>query len=432
MNICRTIVGITLAAALLAACSPDELPLLGGQPHGAGERPAPTSAAPPRAGEPPSSTPGAASRASEGAAPTPAAPLPTMAPVPTIAPALRNALEEEQQLLVELYKRVNPSVVSITTVGRHPAVGGGNVPEGDIPLGQGSGFLFDDQGHIVTNNHVVEDGDAFTVRFADGTALEARLIGRDPGSDLAVIKVDELPPNTAPLPLADSRTVEVGQTAVAIGNPFGLQNTLTTGVISGVGRTLAGPQSGQGGRFSIPNVIQTDAAINPGNSGGPLLNVRGEVIGVNTAIRSESGTFEGVGYAVPANAVARVVPALIRDGSYAHPWMGIAMYTIDPITARQLGLPVRQGVLVTSVQPGSPAERAGLRAGQQSAQAGGRTLAPDGDIIIAIEGQPVRTSDDLISYLELETSVGQRVTLTVVRDGAEQAVPLVLGSRPGT
>jgi 2-alkenal reductase len=345
-------------------------------------------------------------------------------------PGLTNALEEEQQLLIELYRRANPAVVAIEVIGEHPSVDGS--PSGQrIPLGQGSGWLYDDQGHIVTNNHVVEDGGAFQVRFSDGSIVEARVVGRDPGSDLAVLKIDELPPETAPLPLGDSRQVLVGQTAIAIGNPFGLQNTLTVGVVSGIGRSLSGPQSPQGGRFSIPNVIQTDAAINPGNSGGPLLNVRGEVIGVNTAIRSETGRFEGVGYAVPANAVRRIAPALIAEGRYQHPWMGIAMYEVEPLFAREFQLPVRQGVLVTDVQRGSPADRAGLRVGERQGEYAGRQLPVDGDIIIAIKVQPVRTSDELISYLELEASVGDTVTFTVVRDGQEQPVPLTLGARPG-
>jgi 2-alkenal reductase len=245
-----------------------------------------------------------------------------------------------------------------------------------------------------------------------------------------VLKVDELPPGTAPLPLADSRGVEVGQTAIAIGNPFGLQNTLTVGVVSGLGRSLDGPRSLQGGRFSIPNVIQTDAAINPGNSGGPLLNIHGEVIGVNTAIRSDSGTFQGVGYAVPANAVGRVVPALIRDGRYVHPWMGIAMRSIDPLFARHFELPVRQGVLITEVQGGSPADQGGLRGGARTGDYGGAQVPYDGDIVTAIDTQLVRASDDLLGYLEVEASVGDTVTLTILRDGQEQKIEITLAARP--
>jgi 2-alkenal reductase len=357
-------------------------------------------------------------------------PLPSAAPVATIAPALTNALEEEQNLLIELYRRNNPAVVSIEIIGSHPAVTQGTAPE-TIPLGQGSGFLFDDQGHIVTNNHVVEEGSSFQIRFADGTLAEATLVGADPGSDLAVLKVNELPTGTAPLTLADSRKVQVGQTAVAIGNPFGLQNTLTVGVVSGVGRSLTGPASQSGGRFRIPNVIQTDAAINPGNSGGPLLNVRGEVIGVNTAIRTESGIFEGVGYAIPSNAVSRIIPALIKDGRYLHPWMGIGMQDVDPLLAKHFNLAVRQGVLVTEVQPASPASKAGLHGGTQIGDYAGGRIPYDGDIVIAIDGMKVFNADDLVSYLELNTSVGDIIEMTVNRNGQEQRLQMTLGSRPG-
>jgi|HigsolmetaAR201D_1030396.scaffolds.fasta_scaffold04827_5 2-alkenal reductase len=355
-------------------------------------------------------------------------PLPTTAPAPTLEPALTSALEEQQRLLVELYRRVNLSVVSIEVAGQLSARDGQPFGQ-DVPFGQGSGFLYDDQGHIVTNNHVVDDANLFQVNFADGSVIEARLIGRDPGSDLAVLKVDELPPGAVPLRLADSNKVEVGQTAIAIGNPFGLQNTLTVGVISGLGRSLSGPASSQG-RFSIPNVIQTDAAINPGNSGGPLLNIYGEVIGINTAIRSQSGTFEGVGYAVPSNAVARVVPALIRDGSYAHPWMGIVMRSVTPLLSNHFNLAARQGVLIIEVQANSPADKAGLRGGKTDGVYAGINILYDGDIVIAVDEKKVLSSDDLLSYLELETSVGDTVMLTVLRDGEQIQLPLTLGARP--
>ncbi|PMP81869.1 MAG: 2-alkenal reductase [Roseiflexus castenholzii] len=355
------------------------------------------------------------------------APLPAQAPLPTLPPELTNPLEAEQAALTALYRQVNPAVVSIEVVADHPPVGGAPFT---VPTSQGSGFLFDDQGHIVTNNHVVENGAKFQVRFSDGTVVMARLVGSDPGSDLAVLKVDALPPGAAPLPLADSRTVEVGQRAIAIGNPFGLRNTLTVGVVSGIGRSLSGPTSNNGGRFRIPNIIQTDAAINPGNSGGPLLNIYGEVIGVNTAISSGSGAFEGVGYAVPSNAVSRVVPALIRDGRYDHPWMGIGMRDVDPLLADSLNLPARQGVLITEVVPDSPAARAGLRSGTQIVSVGERELRIGGDIIIAINGQPVRDSDELVSYLELETSVGDTVMMTVQRGDRQEQITMTLGARP--
>lgn len=364
---------------------------------------------------------------------TPATPLPTIPPLPTITADLSTAVSERDQLLVELYERANPAVVRIEVMNAATA----DLPEDHPPLpfrprmpfSQGSGFLFNDQGYIVTNQHVVENARDLVVSFFDGSTTTARVIGSDPGSDLAVIKVDELPAGVAPLPLGDSRSVRVGQTAVAIGNPFGLQNTLTVGVISGLGRSLSGPQTSRG-TFSIPNVIQTDAAINPGNSGGPLLNVRGEVIGVNTAIRSDDGSFAGVGYAVPSSAVARIVPVLIAEGRYNHPWVGVSMTPIDPLLSRQFDLTVNRGVLVVDVQSGSPAARAGLRAGTRQVEYNGLPLTLGGDIIIAINDQPVLRSEDLISYLALETSVGDTITLTIVRNGEETQVPITLAARP--
>jgi 2-alkenal reductase len=414
MHLARTALLLPVILLLLSACSVFGVPL-------------------PDVAQPTAVPPATIAAAEPTTFPSPrptAAPLPTTAPVATLAPEFTNALEEEQAILTELYRRINPAVVSIEVVADHPPIEGGVAP-GPIRFGQGSGFLIDDQGYLVTNNHVIEGASAFQVRFSDGSIVDAVLIGGDEGSDLAVLKVNELPPGVAPLQLADSREVVVGQTAIAIGNPFGLQNTLTVGVVSGVGRSLAGPASPRGGRFSIPNVIQTDAAINPGNSGGPLLNIRGEVIGVNTAIRSETGVFEGVGYAVPANAVARVVPALIAEGRYQHPWMGIGMRDVDPLLARQFELPVRQGVLVTDIQENSPAAQAGLRAGDRREEYGGIPIFIGGDIITAVNGQPVRDGNELISYLELETSVGDTITMTVQRDGQEQQVQMTLAARPG-
>ena len=407
----------------LAGCALDSLPL-----PGLGASTAPP--APPAPRPTVERVPAASAPTIPPTPATTAVPLPSVAPVPTLAPAQLGVLEQQQDVLVELYRRVNPAVVSIDTAGRHPPAEGAPAPDQDIPFAQGSGFLFDDQGHIITNNHVIESGTAFQVRFADGSIVPARLVGADPGADLAVLKVDTLPEGVAPLVLADSKSVEVGQTAIAIGNPFGERNTLTVGVISGLGRSLRGPASRQGGRFAITNVIQTDAAINPGNSGGPLLNIRGEVIGVNTAIRSASGVFEGIGYAVPANAVARVVPALIRDGYYQHPWLGIGMTDVDPLLAKRFDLPAQQGVLITSVQAGSPAEAAGLRAGTQTGDYGGAPMVYGGDIVTAFNGTPVRSGDELVGFLEEQGEVGQPITLTVMREDEEVQLVATLGSRP--
>ncbi|MEM8534158.1 MAG: trypsin-like peptidase domain-containing protein [Chloroflexota bacterium] len=357
---------------------------------------------------------------------TPAVPISDVEPVPTLPPETIEALAAEEQVMVELFSRANPAVVSIEVIGAHPPIEG--LPVQDFAFGHGSGFLYDNQGHVVTNHHVIENGSEYQLRFANGEIIPAELVGSDAGSDLAVLKVERLPVDVAPLSTADSGRVEVGQMAVAIGNPFQLRNTLTVGVISGVGRAIRGPQSAQGGWFSIPNIIQTDAAINPGNSGGPLLNIQGEVIGVNTAISSQSGAFEGVGYAVPSNTVMRVVPELIRNGLYEHPWMGIGMFTIEPRYAQQHDLTIEQGVLVTAVQNNSPADRSGLRAAESNDEL---SLSPEnGDIIIAVDGQQILNSDDLIRYLELETTVGDTITFTLIRDGKEQQVDLLLAGRP--
>ncbi|NTV63106.1 MAG: PDZ domain-containing protein [Oscillochloris sp.] len=362
-------------------------------------------------------------------------PLPPLPPLPTIDPALGSTLRNQEQLLVALYQRASPAVVSIEVVSDlnanlptgHPAIS--ETPDG--PTSQGSGFLYDDQGYIVTNNHVVENATRLQVRFYDGSTSIARMIGTDPDSDLAVIKVAELPPGMTPLSLADSRQVAVGQTAIAIGNPFGEQNTLTVGVISGLGRSMSGPTR-DFGSFSIPNIIQTDAAINPGNSGGPLLNIDGAVIGVNTAIAVSMGSssFEGVGYAVPSTAVMRVVPALISQGHYDHAWMGISMFALDALFAEHFGLSTAQGVLVTGVQPGSPAARAALQVGNRVESYNGAEIHLDGDIITAIGGQPVTSSDDLVGHLDQEYQVGDTITLGILRDGEPLEVQLTLEARP--
>ena len=370
-------------------------------------------------------------------APSPTAmtfvPLPSIPPQPTLAAEAVVGLDQQEQLLVQLYEQATRAVVSIEVQGQILS----NLPPGHPPLpggermtGQGSGFLFDDQGHIVTNNHVVSEGGRLQVRFFDGTTALAEFVGGDPDSDLAVIRVANLPPNVAPLPLGESRLVQVGQTAIAIGNPFGEQNTLTVGVVSGTGRTLAGPSRADG-RFSIPNIIQTDAAINPGNSGGPLLNIRGEVIGVNTAIAVSTGSrqFEGVGYAVPTSAIEKIVPILIAEGSYTHPWIGISMVSIDALFAERFNLSSSSGVLITGVSPNSPADRAEVRGGTTSETYNGQTIVLGGDIVIAIGGEPIRSVDDLIGLVDLDYRVGDTLPLTIIRAGEEQTINVQLEGR---
>ncbi|MFO7742211.1 MAG: trypsin-like peptidase domain-containing protein, partial [Anaerolineae bacterium] len=333
-------------------------------------------------------------------------------------------MDAEDALLTNLYQRVNPAVVYIEVLLEQ---GGGLQP-----LGSGSGFVIDRDGHIVTNNHVIENADALQVAFADGTIIhDAEVIGRDAYSDLAVVKVDVASDRLSPLELGDSDALQVGQRVIAIGNPFGLQGTMTVGVVSAVGRTLTA-QVLQGGAFSNPEIIQTDASINPGNSGGPLLDSRGRVVGVNTAIRSLTGVNAGVGFAVPVNTVKRIVPDLIEDGAYQYPYLGITSdrnFTVAELV-EPLGLPVNHGVLVAEVQPDTAAARAGLQGGDREVEVMGRSVVAGGDIITAINGEELRTFDDLVAYLVSDSEVGQEVTLTVVRDGERMEVSARLGSRP--
>ena len=325
--------------------------------------------------------------------------LPAVATATTGQPPISTDLESD---LVALYERINPSVVHI--------------------------FVYDDQGHIITNNHVVSSAARLEVAFPGGERRTAETIGTDIDSDLGVIRVVEPPPGVLPIPLGDSDSVRVGQFVVAIGNPFGEAGSLSLGIVSGLGRTLTSDRIAQGGgRYSLPQVIQTDAAINPGNSGGPLLNLAGEVIGVNSAISTSTGTNSGVGFSIPVNAVRRVVPALVATGEYHYTYMGVRMSELDLATQEALGLPQVAGAYMTEVTPGAPAATAGLR-GSGISDLG--ELLPGGDLIIAADGRPINNPDDLISFLVFQTEVGQTISLTIIRDGQQIDVPLTLGQRP--
>lgn len=317
----------------------------------------------------------------------------------------------QEELLAELYERVNPSVVNINIT----------MMTGEAT---GSGFVYDTAGHIVTNNHVVERATRIYVTFADGTM--AKVVGTDPDSDLAVIQVDVPAAQLHPVTLGDSDSLRVGQIAVAIGNPFGLEGTMTTGIISALGRVMPTGSS----RYAMVDLVQTDAPINPGNSGGPLLDSAGRVIGVNTLIFTESGTSSGVGLAVPVATVRRVVPELIAKGKYAHPWLGISGRTITPLLAESLGLTQQQGVLVESVVSGGPADRAGVRGGSQRVTVDAQVIAAGGDIIVAVDGLQVTTFEDVVGYLARSTQVGQRLQLTVLRGQQQQTLTVTLGERP--
>jgi len=366
---------------------------------------------------------------------------PTLPPPPTpLPPELIQEADAEELLLINLYERVSPSVVSIQAVKalaefEHPALPEG-IPTPELPNepfrqeGEGSGIVVDTQGHIVTNNHVVADTTELLVTLYDGTTLPATIVGVDPDSDLAVIKVDAPPESLRPVTWGDSDKLRVGQRAVAIGNPFGYENTLTSGIISGLSRSLPAITG-----YRIPEIIQTDAAINPGNSGGPLLNSQGEVVGVNSAIVPNFNdlgerSFLGVGFAIPANLAQRVVPVLIEKGEYAHPWIGFRGMDVLPEIAAAMDLSEASGALVIAVVPDSPAEDAGLRGGDREVEIMGRPVLVDGDVIVAIEDFKVRRFDDILSYLSRRGEVGEAVELTIIRDGEMQTASVTLGARP--
>jgi len=350
-------------------------------------------------------------------------------------------------LLADLYDRVNPSVVSIQvrqpnasasmTLPQIPGLpdlpfGTPQSPNGGFQYAQGSGFVYDTQGYLVTNYHVIDGADLVTVVFSDGSSQSADVVGADPDSDLAVIKVPNMPDGTQALPLADSSSLRVGYSVVAIGNPFGEEGTMTTGIVSALGRTLASQSTTtSGGTFSIPNIIQTDAAINPGNSGGPLLDLQGEVVGVNSAIESSVRQFSGVGFAIPSSIVARVVPVLIEKGSFPHPWLGISGTDLTPELRTAMNIdPSQTGVLVITVDPSGPAMKAGLQGSTDETQIDGVSVKIGGDIITGIDQVVVHQFDDLLSYLSEGTGVGQQVTLHILRDGSALDLQVILGQRP--
>ncbi len=361
-----------------------------------------------------------------------------------------NPVEEQ---LIALYESANPSVVSImvrqTNSQEVQQMPDFNLP--DIPgmpdfqfpqipedqqqqyvYSQGSGFVYDSEGHIVTNYHVAGDAEQITVILSDGTRLEAAYIGGDPDSDLAVIKVDPADVNLEPLPIGNSDDLRVGEMVVAIGNPFGLEGTMTSGIISALGRMLPSQaQTADGSYFNITNIIQTDAAINPGNSGGPLLNLAGEVIGVNTAIESNNRQNAGIGFAVPSNTVTGVVPSLIETGRFEHAWLGIAGRTLTPELAEAMSLDRTQGgVLIATISANSPAAVAELRGSSIDITIDGVNTQIGGDVIVSADGRPINTFDDLLFFVSDDASVGQKVVFGVLRGGEVVEVEVTLAARP--
>jgi 2-alkenal reductase len=356
------------------------------------------------------------------------------------APVLQNdsSLIGDQEALAELYDAIAPSVVNIQVESTASIsvlqIPGFQVPEGDMPLqrGEGSGFIYDTEGHIVTNNHVVEGAQKVVVNFNNGMWARAEVVATDPQADLAVIKVT--PPEGMewrPLQLAEDNTLKVGHTVIAIGNPFGLQGTMTTGIVSALGRGFPVGSFGAG-RYTLPDVIQTDAAINPGNSGGPLLNLAGEVVGVNFAIESQTRQNSGVGFVIPSSIVARVVPALIEDGAFNYAYLGLEGSTISADLAEALDLPDNTlGVYVAGVVPGGPSAAAGLQGGNRVVSGpDGTEIRVGGDIVTAIDDMPVVRFEDLVSYLVTKAAPGQTVALTVERNGEEIVLEVTLGERP--
>jgi S1-C subfamily serine protease len=338
-----------------------------------------------------------------------------------------DAVDALQSQIIEVYQMTAPAVVNITNRGYVYDRFMGAVPQ----EGSGSGFVYDTEGHIVTNYHVVENAEQLLVTLADGGTYEAEIVGSDATNDLAVIRIDGVADLPDPLVLGDSDNLQVGQFVLAIGNPFGLEQTLTTGVVSALGRVIQSPEDN---RF-IGEAIQTDAAINPGNSGGPLLDLSGQVIGVNSQIISPSGASSGIGFAVSASTVRRVVPQLISNGKYSHPWLGVQLLSLTSANVnalREAGVevPVDSGVLVLEAVAGGPADKAGIQGGSREVRIGNYQVPVEGDIITAIDGQALASSQDLTVYLETETTVGDTVELSIVRNGEEQVVQVVLGEQP--
>jgi len=327
--------------------------------------------------------------------------------------------EKRYLSLVEIFEQSESGVVRVNVQREAQVIGVSSV---------GSGFVFDTFGRIITNSHVVADAKKIVVTFLDGRSYNAQLVGADPFTDIAVIKVSAEQTQFHPISLGDSSQLKVGEQIAAIGNPFGLSGSMTSGIVSQLGRLLPAQSSG----FSIPDVIQTDAAINPGNSGGPLINMKGEVIGINTAIQSASGEFTGVGFAIPSRTLMKIVPTLIQEGEYNHPWLGISGRDIDPDLANILNLTDAKGFLVIIVVEDSPASKAGLRGSIETIEIDGANYPIGGDIILSVDGKEVRQIDDILIHLQREKSVGDEMVLEILRDGRTTNFVLLLEERPNS
>ncbi len=371
---------------------------------------------------------------------------PTATDTGETTPSMQEApsLEGLQSAYEAIYQEVLPSVVSIdvtetvtqTTPSMPELPFDFGLPQDENPQqyqqsAAGSGFVWDTEGHIVTNNHVVEGADTIRVTFSDGTSVKGELVGSDSSSDLAVVKVDMPASSLKPIQVADSTKAKVGQIVIAIGNPYRLDSSMTTGVISGLGRSLS-VDSSSTSTYTIPDMIQTDTAINPGNSGGVLVDINGQLVGVTSAIESPVRANSGVGYVIPSIIVQKIVPFLIKDGSYQQPYIGITGTTLTSEMATEMGLEATQhGALVYDVIPGTPAEDAGLKGSDLTATINGQDVRVGGDVIVAVDGQPITDFEDLTAYLARYTNVDQTIAITFLRDGKEQQTNLTLSARPG-
>jgi serine protease Do len=341
----------------------------------------------------------------------------------------------------QIYNQVNPSVVYIEVVEQSSSSGLGGNPFGfgqQTPaMASGSGFVWDMQGHIVTNDHVVAGTSSINVTFSDGLTVPAKIVGQDPNADLAVIQVRVDSSELHPVTVGDSNQIQVGQIVLAIGNPYGLVGSMSEGIISGLSRTIPAEtsslNSNSSATYNIPDIIQTDAAINPGNSGGVLLNLNGQVIGVTAAIESNSNSNAGIGFVIPSNIVTKVVPSLISTGTYAHPWLGVTGITLTPAMASAMNLPSNQrGALIIDIASGGPASAAGLQPSNNTAVINGVQEPVGGDVITAVNDQSIQSFEDLGSYLFLNTKPGDTVTLTVIRNGKEVSAKVTLGTLPNS
>jgi S1-C subfamily serine protease len=331
------------------------------------------------------------------------------------------ALTEDERNNIEIYERLAPGVVNITST----------VLEHDFFLnvvprqGAGSGSVIDARGYILTNHHVIEDARKLEVTLASGKKYNARLIGADPDTDVAVIKIEARREDLVLIPMGSSEHLKVGQKVIAIGNPFGLGQTLTTGVISSIGRTIRSSSGTQ-----VEDVIQTDASINPGNSGGPLIDSSGKMIGINSAIFSPTGASVGIGFAIPIDVAKRVVNELIEKGYYSYPWFGATLMTVSPAIAEALKLPIRSGAMLIDVAPRSPSSKAGLKGGSSRAQVGNYMVIVGGDVIVKVNGEAISDADSVIRAIR-KFRPGDRVEMEVVHwEGGRSKVSVVLGEQP--